>query len=290
MSAEPIAVAVVGLGRWGLNYCRTLLRLSECRLVAAVDVVPSARERAVRILGESFGPLLSDVVTPDASAVVVATPEHNHFDVAREQLAAGRDVLVEKPMAGTVQEADHLCELARRLALVLAVGHTSVYGPGFSRLHAAGPGTMEAVRTSAGPRCRARERDAVLRDLAPHDLALAVLLAGRPCRARVAHRFEDSCEYEVDFENGHRLCGRVAWELPALRRFRVSGSSGTVVSDEPVNGTLPFEDLPLTSQCRDFMMACRNRTTPLSDGAVGRAVTGALVALATSDGDWVELT
>jgi len=95
-----LGIGLLGLGRWGRNYVKTLLALPECRLVAAADANAEARTRAGQEFGIVARSTIEELLTdPAIEALAIATPDRTHFNLAAAALATGRDVLVEKPMA-----------------------------------------------------------------------------------------------------------------------------------------------------------------------------------------------
>lgn len=123
---STVSVAVVGVGRLGAEHVRILRDLPGVRLAGVYDSDP---ERCHRI-GEQFGiPHHEDLASllEEVSAAVVAVPTPDHFQVAAAALSAGCHVLVEKPFAETLEEADELIALAGDLGLRLAVGHVERY-------------------------------------------------------------------------------------------------------------------------------------------------------------------
>jgi predicted dehydrogenase len=294
---RPVGIGLAGLGRWGQNYIKTLLALPECRLVAVADTDPAIRDRLSAQTGipvrESADELLSE---PAVEAVVIATPDRTHCSLASASLAAGRDVLVEKPMALEPDEAEALAEQAESGGRVLAVGHTAVYHPGFAELldevRSRPPDAEKrasAVRSSSG---YTDGRSNPILDLCPHDIALAVLLFGTPAAAR-ARSNGKSVEYEVRFREDQLLSGQAEWrEPPHVRRFDVAGAN-SALSDEAGNrNSHDVRETPLGRQCLDFVECCRSRRQPLSNGRVGLAVMRCISALASScadSGAWVQL-
>jgi len=304
---SEFSIGIAGLGRWGRNYLATLSRLPGCRVRAVSDPVLSSRRGELGCQGEglrcyfSTAEMLKD---NGLDGVVIATPETTHFPLAELALSRGKHVLVEKPMALTVTEARQLLRHAGNAGLVLAVGHTALYLPGFSRLWAAVRSgrlgrlqRMLAVRTSAGPGSAGRN-PAVrgpLWDLAAHDIAMAVALLGTPvagrCRAGdsgTVGQAATASAYELAFAGGVVLRGRCRWQAgPARRAFIAIGTRGRCRCTE--NRIGPFEQRPLTRQCADFIGACRNHTTPFSSAALGLIVTASLAALsaaAATPGRW----
>ena len=124
---ERVRLGIVGLG-WVAQvvHLPILLKMREAEIIAVCD-----RDRGrARLVAEKFG--IMRVYTDhtqmleqeDLDAVIVATSTDAHKEVALDSMKAGKDVLVEKPMAASLAEADELVDLARRSGAVLAVGHT----------------------------------------------------------------------------------------------------------------------------------------------------------------------
>jgi len=294
---RPVGIGLAGLGRWGRNYVKALLVLPECRLVAMADTDPAIRDRLSAETGiavrESADELFSE---PEVEAVVIATPDRTHCSLAATALAAGRDVLIEKPMALQPVEAEVLAAQAESGGRVLAVGHTAVYHPGFAELVdeiRSRPPDAErrasAIRTSSG---YSDGRSHPILDLCPHDIAIAVLLFGTPAAAR-ARSNGKSVEYEVRFQGGELLNGRAEWhDPPHVRRFEVAGANSTLRDEAGGPSSRDIRETLLGRQCLDFAECCRTRRQPLSNGRVGLAVMRCISALATScagSGDWVQL-
>ena len=122
MSRWP-RVAVIGAGNWGKNHVRVFNRLGALQAVA--EQSPELRkdlkaQYPKAAVVDDYTAVLAD---PAIDAVVVATPAPSHARIAVEALEAGKDVLVEKPMALSVEEADLMVETASKHQRVLMVGH-----------------------------------------------------------------------------------------------------------------------------------------------------------------------
>src|SRR4029078_12442738 len=124
-----INIGVIGLGYWGPNLLRNFAEneaaqlrwicdLDEKRLGAMGRRYPAARTTT------DYRDLIADA---ELDAVAVVTPVATHFQIAKEALAAGKHVLIEKPLTATAREAEELIELAERNRLTLMVDHTFVY-------------------------------------------------------------------------------------------------------------------------------------------------------------------
>ena len=127
MSPSPLRCAVVGVGYWGPNFVRNLSALPETDLVTVCDRDASALDRIARQYPAVETSIdLHDVLEdPSIDAVVIATPISTHHRLAEEALRAGKHVLVEKPLAGTSEDASELIRLADERRLTLMPGHTS---------------------------------------------------------------------------------------------------------------------------------------------------------------------
>jgi predicted dehydrogenase len=169
-------VAVVGAGMMGANHARVLRRLPEAELTLVVDP-DGPRGRA---LAESVGARYCadpGAVAGSAEAAVVAVPSERHAEVGVPLLEAGVDLLVEKPVATTVEDADALIEAARANHRVLLVGHVERFNPAVLQLDGIVQDPLHLELTRMGPFSPRVTADVVL-DLMIHDLDLALALAG----------------------------------------------------------------------------------------------------------------
>jgi predicted dehydrogenase len=200
-------VAVVGVGHLGRIHARILKSLSGFELVAVVDPVESNRLAAAT---EHRTLPLADHrdVIGRVDAAIVATPTRFHHAVARDLLQAGIHLFIEKPLAATADECDHLVDLARRADRVLQVGHVERFNPAWSaaRPHLEGARYIEAVRAGVFS-FRSTDIGAVL-DIMIHDLDLVLDLVQCPvCRVEalgvaVLGRHEDAVNARLTFANG----------------------------------------------------------------------------------------
>lgn len=172
-------VAIIGFGHWGPNYARILAgTLSGARLVACAEPsagrlaafesqYPSARAYA------DYHRMLRD---GDVDAAIVATPTSTHREVAEECLRAGVHVLVEKPLASTVADAEAIVAAARESNRIVMVGHTFLFNPAVQAIKGyLDEGLLGDIRylyfqrTGLGP---IRQDVNALWDLAPHDISM----------------------------------------------------------------------------------------------------------------------
>jgi predicted dehydrogenase len=173
-----LRVAVVGVGYLGRHHARILSQAEGVELVAVVD---TNQPRAVEVAaGCGARPLFDAAALAGIGldAVTIATPTHSHHQIASRLMAAGLPVLVEKPLARTIEEADDLIDLAQRAGVPLAVGHTERFNPA---VRAAlplvrSPGFVEVHRLGTFPE-RSLDIDVVF-DLMIHDLDVLLATVG----------------------------------------------------------------------------------------------------------------
>ncbi len=136
MSIEPIRYGILGLGRAGVGiHIRQLKQRDDARIVAVCDPLPDRRQQVADELGavacDSREALFAHA---DLDVAVIATPSHTHAEDAAAALAAGCDVVVEKPLAITLSEADELIALARNAGRKLFVHQNYRFHKDFNHL------------------------------------------------------------------------------------------------------------------------------------------------------------
>lgn len=227
MTDSPTPVAVVGVGHMGRHHARLYHELPQAKLVAVVDKDPArAAEHA-----EKYGarPLTRIEELPDGvRAASVAVPTSLHVPVAEALMRRGIAVLVEKPLAATVAEADRLLACSRQTGTVLSVGHTERFNPvvrAIQRLDIR-PKYVETQRVSP---FRFRCADVgVVSDMMIHDIDIVLHLVRSPVArveavgVSVLARHEDVANARVTFANGavaNLVASRLALKMD--RRIRV---------------------------------------------------------------------
>jgi len=159
----------------GRNHARVLSGMEDVDLVGVVDL-DLARAEAVAEKYEATGYYNLDTL-PDVEFAVVAVPTISHRPVAQRLIERGTSVLVEKPLAPTPEDADHLVNLAEKHGVLLASGHVERFNPVASVIAnmVRSPHLMQFVRLSP---FTPRIRESVVFDLMVHDLDLACVFAG----------------------------------------------------------------------------------------------------------------
>jgi predicted dehydrogenase len=278
-----LKLAVIGAGHMGRFHAEKFSRLPGVELAAVVD------RDAARATVSDYRTIIGKI-----DAAVVAVPTDLHHEVARACLERGVHVLVEKPLAATLAEADDLVDLAAKKNLVLQVGHVQRYSSAFRALAARvdRPLYIDAERL-AGFKQRGAEVDVIL-DLMIHDLDLALSLARvevsavSACGFRVLTSDIDIASARVEFANGcvaDLSSSRVSQAV--VRKFRVF-QPGLYASADLQGGKLRYvrqsegaiEETEethaggdaLEAQAQAFLEAVQKRNPPAVDGVEGRRV------------------
>jgi predicted dehydrogenase len=243
---KPLRVAVIGAGYWGPNLVRNLHEAPDAEPVAVADLsderLETIRKRfpAVRTTGD-HRELLAD---PAIDAVCIATPVATHRRLAEEAFAAGKHVFVEKPIAGSIEDAEAIVLAGARARKTLMVGHTFVYNPAVvnvrERIARGDLGKIfyvDSQRVNLG----LHQFDInVLWDLGPHDVSITLYwLDEEPewvqcigaCYAQPD--IEDVVFLIMGFPSGAVAHAHLSWLAPSkVRTMVVIGSQRMAVYDD----------------------------------------------------------
>ncbi len=304
---RTIRVGVAGVGALGKAHARTYRDMEDACLVGVFDIDASRAEAvATELCCKAFRTL--DELLQDVAALSIATPTITHHSVACQSLAAGRDVLVEKPITLRIEEGEDLIRLARQQNAILQVGHIERFNPAADILKcaAARPRFVEVHRLGAFS-ARSLDIDVVL-DLMIHDLDLLLALDASEAvqidavGVPVLTDKVDIANARVRFASGliaNLTASRVSAER--VRKFRVFFEHGYVSADlaarEAKGYKLVFDERgapsvieerhgaaaeePLRRELEAFVASVRERGAPIVSGEDGlRALTLARAILA----------
>jgi predicted dehydrogenase len=208
-------IAVIGAGAFGRNHLRVWHELTQAHpdvieLVALADPSPAARQEASTRFGVPAYATVAELLAAHRGlhAASVAVPTTQHAAVASDLLRAGVDVLIEKPFAPTLREADEVLSLAASLGRIVAVAHLERFNPAVTAAAAqlTRPMFFESHRLSIFTP-RSLDVDVVL-DLMIHDLDIVLALAHSPVREvrgvglPVLSRKVDIANVRVEFDSG----------------------------------------------------------------------------------------
>jgi predicted dehydrogenase len=250
---EKLKVGIIGCGYWGPNLIRNFAACPTTEVVAVCDANPAR----LATIGQAYSHVklassLDQLLELPLDAAVIATPVSTHFPIAQRCLEAGLHVLVEKPLASQVHEAEALIELADRQQRILMVDHTYVFNNAVRKIKElieyGDLGELyyiDSIRINLG----LFQHDVnVVWDLAPHDLSIADYLVDFEARsisawgcAHTSRGTEDIAYVNVDYGD-HMLANfHVNWLSPVkVRQMIFAGSRKSVVFNE-LNSTEPVK-------------------------------------------------
>ena len=294
-------VAVIGAGAFGQNHCRVVHESERAQLAAIVDTdATRATELAARY---ATAPLTDYRDLPGRiDAAVIAAPTTLHSEIGCFLLEAGIDVLVEKPIASGLAEADRLVAAATRAGRILQVGHLERFNPAVIALEqrATLPLFFEIHRLNLfSP--RSLDVDVVL-DLMIHDVDIVLALARawpeeiRAAGIRILSEKVDIANVRLQFPNGcvaNLTASRVSTErVRKLRLFQPQqylsldyGRQDLVVFSVGAGRQIGFEQAPVSKaeplklQLDAFLDSLETRNSPKCSGAAARQTLGVALAI-----------
>jgi UDP-N-acetylglucosamine 3-dehydrogenase len=169
-----LRVGVIGAGTMGSNHARVLAGLPDIELAGVVDPLPAHRARATDIANCRTFDTLEALIAQGIDAAIIAAPTHVHHKIALSCISRNIHVLVEKPIASSVQEGRDIVDAARRAGVTLMVGHVERFNPAVAAIKQAisGEDILSIAITRVGPFPPRMSNVGVVIDLAVHDIDL----------------------------------------------------------------------------------------------------------------------
>ena len=305
----PLRIGVAGAGHFGRFHALKVAASHRATLAGVHDLDPA---RAAAVAAEMRVPALPLAALIDASdAVIIAAPAEAHHALATQVMEAGRHVLIEKPIAATLAQADALAALAAARGVVLQVGHLLRYSAEHRAISAriTRPLYIEAARIAP---FKTRGTDvSVILDLMIHDLDLVLSLVNSPIEsidalgAAVRSAHEDIANARVRFENGcvaAITASRIS--LKTERKMRLFSQEGYLSADFgarklvmigrerglPLPGTGGFrreevawsDSDAMAAEHEAFVASCLDGAPVVVDAAAGRRALAAAIAVTDS--------
>jgi len=243
---KEFSAAVIGMGYWGPNVLRNIIDIDEFSNIYSYDVDSSKLDKIIKrfpsvIPANKYIDLLrNDLI----NCVFVCTPPATHYQLAKEALLSGKNVLIEKPMTVNVKEAEELIEISNKKSLKLMVGHTFEYSPAVVKIkEIIENGILGDIYFISMTRINLgihRKDVSVIWDLATHDLSILFRLIDEMpekiyaiSNSFVKKGIKDVAFINLKYGNGIIANINVSWLSPKkIRETIIVGSKKMLVYDD----------------------------------------------------------
>ncbi|MGO3933957.1 Gfo/Idh/MocA family oxidoreductase [Rhodopseudomonas pseudopalustris] len=292
-----LRVGVIGAGVMGFNHGRVLAGLPGIELVGIVDPLLDHRDHAARVIGCPTFARLDELCAAGVEAVTIAAPTHLHHEIALDCIARGIHVLVEKPVASTVQQGREIVAAAHRANVTLMVGHVERFNPAVVAIKKAiaGEDILSIGITRVGPFPPRMSNVGVVIDLAVHDIDLirwfteSDIVQVQPQLSSAVAEREDIALLQFRTASGVLAHINTNWLTPFKARNVTIATRGKYVQGDlltrQVTECFGFQpdgsysmrhlpvghDEPLRAELIAFTDAVRNRKVPAVTGEEGVA-------------------
>lgn len=311
MSNKSKFIGLIGAGAWGKNHLRNLEKLGvlNCVLEVSEGIIDQRKKEfpEVKFISDLNNLLANEKIT----GVVIAAPAEMHYDLTKKCLLAGKDVLIEKPLALKVPEGKELVEIAENNKRILMVGHILQYHYAVIKLKKMiDDGELGKIRYIYSNRLnigKLRTEENVLWSFAPHDISLILMFMNgeEPLRVQahggsyINKDIFDTTLTTVEFKNGVKGHVFVSWLHPFKeQKLVVVGSEKMVVFDDLSKeklfiyphkikwqqGKIPVAEKadyttvdlepnqPMEEELKHFLDCIETRKSPKTDGREGLTV------------------
>lgn len=317
---EKIKAAVIGCGPWGKNHIRSYTQVPDTELKLISDVSQKTLDERKKEFGCGITTDYHDILKDtEIKAVSICTPAALHYKIAKECLQAGKNILVEKPLSLTSKEGKELYELARKMGLVLMVGHVYRFDPSLiflrEQIKNGYFGKIHYIYCELAGLKPPRNDVGVIFNYAVHEIdIMSFLLDDYPSEVNVStvHALarpglEDYASIAATFKNSHGFC-QVSWLPPGkwrdiwvigekksafvdTQKFEIhvydagieKKTEGFSVFDKAKEIIAMEKKEPLKEEIIHFLNCIKKHEKPKADGEVGYKIVSVLEACLESE-------
>ncbi|MDR1819619.1 MAG: Gfo/Idh/MocA family oxidoreductase [Methanobrevibacter sp.] len=291
---EKIGVGVIGVGAMGHNHARIYSKLDEAEFICVSDLNEPKLSKISKKYDIPGYENYEDLLKKDEVQVVsVCVPTTHHYNVAMKAIEYGKDVLVEKPMSFTLEEAKEMNNFAKEKGVKLSVGHVERFNPAVKKAKELIESdvigdVVSSFAKRVGPFPPQIKDVGVTIDLAIHDLDVMAYLFNEQAKQVYATMgsilekcvYEDHAEIMTTFETGISGILEVNWLTPYKRReLEITGTEG-IISIDYINQNIEVygkfaqdvsikQEEPLKEEIKSFLNTVRTDTEPAITGEDG---------------------
>ena len=249
MIDNNLRIGIIGLGRWGRNILKTLLRIKNINLTC----VCTRNKKVYKLLPQNcevFNNWETLIERMDLDGLIISTPSETHFKIVKSSLQNGINILVEKPFTLDLMEAKELKEISNKKHLLLMTEYTQVFNPKFQKLLSClnSVGDIVCIHTVAKNFGPVRKKTPVIWDWGSHELSTLIMLIGSSPLKTEATRIKDkknnlgdesTWEIECKFKNNLITKSLISNISEKKRQISILGQKGLLVLDD--NSEFPLQ-------------------------------------------------
>lgn len=288
-----ITLAIIGIGGWGMNYVNTIKYIKNVRLKY---VCSTNRKNLDRLPGEfikldSYKDLF---LYKNIDGIILATPAPTHFEIAKDLLLKGYNVLIEKPLTTSYKDALVLKAIYEKINKTVMVGHIYLYNPAFIKTCTIldKVGEIKYLDLEASNWSPIRDNISALWDWAPHDISMCLeVMKEEPVEVQgwginilkhIPEKESDIFYLRLGFSHGVQALIRIATLSPIKKRkVNIVGSKGSILFNDTENKKIQFlkgkgtfypsysNKKPLLMEVMDFVNCIKTKKIPRSDLYLG---------------------
>lgn len=262
-------IAIIGYGYWGPNLVRNFVNLQNTHVSYVVDQDQKRLEKVKKSYPHiQVSTCVDDVLENESiDSIVIATPVYTHYDLAKKALENGKHVLVEKPMTSSVQDAEDLIMLSKKMKKVLMVDHTYLYTGAIQKIKYLIDNDIigeiqyiDSTRINLG---LFQSDINVLWDLAAHDISICTyLMKEKPIsvqaigKSHTTSNLEDIAYLTLHFSSNKIIHFNCSWISPVkIRHMLIGGDKKMIV----------FNDLETTEKVKVYDTTYQTKTNPYDE-------------------------
>ena len=242
MIKEKINIGLIGVGRWGKNILKTVQKIDNVNLSCIATRNKNLNYPLTKecIIYPNWKDLISH---PNLDGIIIATPPHTHFEIAKNCLLKKINILVEKPLTLNLSDALSLEKLSYETNTLVMTEFTQVFNPKFQKMQESLDlvGQIKSIKTRASNFGPIRNDTPVIWDWGSHELSILISLIGsKPEKIKIKRTMNinnekgdiSAWEIKCKFKGGIKTTSLVSNNLPKSREICLEGNNGIIILDE----------------------------------------------------------
>ena len=242
MIKEKINIGIIGVGRWGGNILKTVQKIDNVNLSCIATRNKNLNYPLTKecIIYPNWKDLISH---SNLDGIIIATPPHTHFEIAKNCLLKKINILVEKPLTLNSSDALSLKKISHEMHTLVMTEFTQVFNPKFQKMQESLDlvGQIKSIKTQASNFGPVRRDTPVIWDWGSHELSILISLVGsKPQKIKIKRTMNiknekgdiSAWEIKCKFKGGITTTSSISNNLPKVREICLEGNDGIIILDE----------------------------------------------------------